>query len=59
MTETKKKYARECKMKTVTFYKKDSEILAFANQINFQAFVKKHLKVEMIKNSNRYIKRVK
>lgn len=44
MNETKRKYARSCKTKTITFYKKDAELLAFANSINFQKEVKDFLK---------------
>lgn len=40
MNKAKKKYTQKCKQKIVTFYKCDAEILAFANSINFQAFVK-------------------
>lgn len=43
MNETKKRYAKKCKVKTITFYKNDADILAYANSINFQAFVKKAL----------------
>lgn len=45
--EAKKKYASKCKQKVVTFYKCDADLLAFANSINFQAFVKLCLKCEM------------
>lgn len=47
--EAKKKYASKCKQKVVTFYKCDADLLAFASQINFQAFVKQCLKVAMLK----------
>ena len=47
MNESKKKYARKCKQKVVTFYKCDEELLKFANRINFQAFVKLCLKCEI------------
>lgn len=43
MNEAKRKYQKQCKVKTITFYKKDADILAFANSINFQAFVKEML----------------
>lgn len=43
MNEAKRKYAKACKVKTITFYKKDADLLAFANKINFQAFVKEAL----------------
>lgn len=45
MNTAKKKYQKQCKIKTVTFYKKDEEILQFANTINFQKFVKEALYV--------------
>lgn len=47
MNKAKRKYAHECKQKVVTFYKKDKELLDFANSINFQAFVKTCLKCEL------------
>lgn len=40
MNKAKKNYQKQCTMKTVTFYKKDAEILKYANCINFQKFVK-------------------
>lgn len=40
MNKAKRRYAKACKVKTITFYKKDADLLAFANKINFQAFVK-------------------
>lgn len=43
MNETKKRYAKKCKVKTITFYKNDADILTYANSINFQAFVKNAL----------------
>ena len=43
MKEAKRKYAKQCKQKIVTFYKCDADLLAFANTINFQAFVKNAL----------------
>lgn len=49
MNETKKRYQKACKVKTITFYKRDAELLAFANSINFQAFVKQCLKITMLK----------
>lgn len=45
MTETKKKYAKQCKQKVVTFYKCDADLLAFASTINFQLFVKQMLRL--------------
>ena len=44
MNKAKKNYQKQCTMKTVTFYKKDAEILKYANCINFQKFVKDCLK---------------
>lgn len=43
MNTAKKKYQKQCKIKTITFYKKDTEILKLANAINFQKFVKQKL----------------
>ena len=40
MNETKKRYAKKCKVKTIAFYVQDADLLAYANSINFQAFVK-------------------
>ena len=50
MNESKKKYARKCKQKVVTFYKCDEELLAFASSINFQAYVKQCLRFTIMKN---------
>ena len=50
MNESKKKYARKCKQKVVTFYKCDEELLKFASSINFQAYVKKCLRYSILKN---------
>ena len=44
MNASKKKYAKQCKIKTVTFYKCDDELLDFANSINFQKEVKDFLR---------------
>lgn len=50
MNETKRKYKKSCKSKVITFYKHEGDLLAFANSINFQAYVKHCLKVSMLKN---------
>ena len=50
MNESKKKYAKKCKQKVVTFYKCDEELLAFASSINFQAYVKQCLRFTIMKN---------
>ena len=50
MNESKKKYARKCKQKVVTFYKCDEELLAFASSINFQKYVKNCLRYSILKN---------
>ena len=49
MNTAKKKYQKQCKIKTVTFYtnKEDQELYEFANTMNFQKFVKDNLKQEM------------
>jgi hypothetical protein len=52
MKETKKRYNKQCKMKTITFYKHDADLLAFANSINFQLFVKDMLEVVKIMDKN-------
>lgn len=49
MNKAKIKYKRQCKSKIITFYKKDADLLAFANSINFQAEVKNFLHNEMLK----------
>ena len=36
----KKNYAKQCKQKIVTFYKCDKQLYEYAQNINFQAFVK-------------------
>ena len=50
--EAKKKYARKCKQKVVTFYKCDEELLAFASSINFQRYVKACLRFSILKNKS-------
>lgn len=45
MNEAKKKYQKSCKSKVITFYKHEEDLLAFANSINFQAFVKNALRL--------------
>ena len=50
MNESKKKYARKCKQKVVTFYKCDEELLKFASSINFQKYVKNCLRFTILKN---------
>ena len=47
MNKYKQKYNKKCKVKPVMFYIKDSELLNYANSINFQAFVKNALKEAM------------
>lgn len=44
MNKSKKKYQKQCKSKIITFYKKDADLLAFANTINFQKEVKDFLR---------------
>lgn len=44
MNKAKRRYAKACKVKTITFYKKDADLLAFANTINFQKEVKDFLR---------------
>lgn len=48
--EAKKKYARKCKQKVVTFYKCDEELLKFASSINFQRYVKNCLRYSILKD---------
>ena len=48
--EAKKKYAKKCKQKVVTFYKCDEELLKFASSINFQRYVKACLRFTIMKN---------
>lgn len=45
--EAKRKYKKQCKQKVITFYKHEKDLLAYANTINFQAFVKTCLKCEI------------
>jgi len=47
MNKTKKKYRTKCSKKYVEFYIKDKAILQLARTINFQAFVKQALKLEL------------
>lgn len=44
MNKAKLKYKKQCKQKVITFYKHESDLLAYANKINFQAFVKDALR---------------
>lgn len=48
MTETKRRYKKQCKTKYVTFYKHEKDLLKYADSINFQAFVKACLKCELM-----------
>ena len=48
MNNAKKKYKQACKVKVITFYKCDAELLNFANEINFQKFVKNALQNALI-----------
>ena len=47
MNKAKRKYAKACKSKIITFYKKDAKLLEYANSINFQKEVKDYLKNKM------------
>ena len=44
MRKSKANYQKQCKIKTITFYKKDGLLLYYANNINFQKFVKEALR---------------
>ena len=44
MRKSKANYQKQCKIKTITFYKKDGLLLYYANNINFQKFVKDALR---------------
>ena len=44
MRKSKANYQKQCKIKTITFYKKDGLMLYYANNINFQKFVKEALR---------------
>lgn len=44
MRKSKAEYQKQCKIKTITFYKKDGLLLYYANNINFQKFVKDALR---------------
>ena len=54
MKEALKKYKKQCKVKTITFYKHEADLLKFANSINFQKFVKECLKCEIIDRKGEY-----
>lgn len=47
MKESFKKYKSKIVTKQISFYLKDQDILALANSINFQKFVKDALKKEL------------
>lgn len=49
MNEAKKRYAKKCKTKIITFYKQDADLLAFANSVNFQAYVKQCIRTSILK----------
>lgn len=49
MNEAKKRYAKKCKTKIITFYKQDADLLAFANSVNFQAYVKQCIRASILK----------
>lgn len=51
MNTAKKKYQKQCKIKTVTFYKTadDQELYKCAQSMNFQKFVKQKLREVIIK----------
>lgn len=53
MNTAKKKYQKQCKIKTVTFYKTadDQELYKRAQSVNFQKFVK-----EMLRELDKYAK---
>ena len=55
MNNAKQRYAKQCKVKTVTFYKCDTELLEFANTINFQKEVKRFLRKQKQSKDN-YLK---
>ena len=52
MTETKRRYKKQCKTKYVTFYKHEKDLLKYADSINFQAEVKKFLRREVFLKEN-------
>ena len=47
MNNAKKKYKQACKVKVITFYKCDADLLEYANSINFQKGVKNWLRLCM------------
>ena len=57
MNEAKKKYQKSCKSKVITFYKHEGELLDFANEINFQKFVKQALYNAMVYDYKESIKK--
>lgn len=55
MTETKRKYAKKCKTREITFYLHEIPLYNFSKTINFSKFVKDNLRKEALKNGNRHI----
>lgn len=53
MKEAQRKYFKKLKAKQVIFYLKDNELLEYANQINFQKFVKDNLRKEIKEHGNK------
>ena len=53
MKEAQRKYFKKLKSKQVIFYLKDNELLEYANQINFQKFVKDNLRKEIKEHGNK------
>ena len=51
MNEAKRKYHKSCKSKVITFYKHESDLLKYADSINFQAYVKNCLKISMLQKN--------
>ena len=56
MNNAKSNYKKKCKSKVITFYLHDEDILNFANNINFQKFVK-HCLRRGLQDDCEYIKR--
>lgn len=47
MNKAKRKYAKKCKSRIITFYLNEVELYNFSKTINFQQFVKLCLKCEI------------
>lgn len=58
MNTAKRKYAKKCKSRIITFYLNETELYDFSKSINFQQFVKYFLKEAYNSGNNELIKQI-